>query len=147
MSKTALRALSQYEEVNLFLRGIVPMLGYKTATVEYSRGERIAGESKYPLKKMLSLASEGITSLSIKPIRAVVWTGLASLGVDFILLLLFIIQTICGADFSISKTILLVVILMGGLVLTGIGIVGEYAGKIYLETKRRPSYFIEKIVE
>ncbi len=147
MSKTALRALSQYEEVNLFLRGIVPMLGYKTATVEYSRGERIAGESKYPLKKMLSLASEGITSLSIKPIRAVLWTGLASLGVDFILLLLFIIQTICGADFSISKTILLVVILMGGLVLTGIGIVGEYAGKIYLETKRRPSYFIEKIVE
>ncbi len=147
MSKTALRALSQYAEVNLFLRGIVPMLGYKTATVEYSRGERIAGESKYPLKKMLSLASEGITSLSIKPIRAVLWTGLASLALDFILLLLFIVQAICGADFSISQTILLVVILMGGLVLTGIGIVGEYAGKIYLETKRRPAYFIEKIVE
>ncbi len=147
MSKTALRALSQYGEVNLFLRGIVPMLGYKTATVEYERGERIAGESKYPLKKMLSLATEGITSLSIKPIRAVLWTGVAALLADFVLLLVFLIQAICGQGFDISKTLLLVVILMGALILTGIGIVGEYAGKIYLETKKRPSYFIEKIVE
>lgn len=147
MSKTALEALSEYGEVNLFLRGIVPMLGYKTDTVEYERGERIAGESKYPLKKMLALASEGVTSLSAKPMRAILWSGVASLFADFVLLIIFLISLCAGVPFSIMKVILLVVILMGGLILTGIGIVGEYVGKIYLETKHRPPYIIEKIVE
>jgi len=147
MSKTALEALSQYGEVNLFLRGIVPMLGYKTDVVEYERGERIAGESKYPLKKMLGLAAEGITSLSIKPLRAIFWSGVSTLFVDFILLILFIIQLCIGNPFGSFKMLLLVMLLMGGLILLGIGIVGEYIGKIYLETKQRPSFIIETIVE
>ncbi len=147
MSKVALESLSQYGEVNLFLRGIVPMLGYKTGVVEYERGERIAGESKYPLKKMLSLAAEGITSLSTKPLRAILWSGVATLFADFILLIVFIIQLCLGNPFVISKTLLLVMLLMGGLILTGIGILGEYIGKIYLETKQRPSFIIESIVE
>ena len=147
MSKTALEALSQYGEVNLFLRGIVPMLGYKTDVVEYERGERIAGESKYPLKKMLGLAAEGITSLSIKPLRAIFWSGVSTLFADFILLILFIIQLCMGNPFGSFKVLLLVMLLMGGLILLGIGIVGEYIGKIYLETKQRPSFIIETIVE
>ena len=147
MSKTALEALSQFGEVNLFLRGTVPMLGYKTGVVEYERGERIAGESKYPLKKMLSLASEGITSLSTKPLRAILWGGIGTIFADFVLLLLFVIQAIVGIPFSGIKTLILLVLLMGGLILTSIGIIGEYIGKIYLETKHRPSYIIESIVE
>ena len=147
MSKTALEALSKYGEVNLFLRGIVPMLGYKTDTVEYERGERIAGESKYPLKKMLGLASEGITSLSAKPMRAILWSGVASLFADFVLLIIFIIQLCVGIPFSAWKILLIVMLLMGGLILTGVGIVGEYVGKIYLETKHRPLYIIESKVE
>ncbi|MEA4896251.1 MAG: glycosyltransferase family 2 protein [Oscillospiraceae bacterium] len=147
MSKTALEALSKFGEVNLFLRGIVPMLGYKTGVVEYERGERIAGESKYPLRKMLSLASEGITSLSTKPLRAILWSGVVTLFADFLLLLIFIIQAIAGVPFTGVKTLLLAVLLMGGLILTGIGIAGEYIGKIYLETKHRPSFIIESIVE
>ncbi len=147
MSKTALEAFSNYREVNLFLRGIVPMLGYKTATVEYERGERIAGESKYPLKKMLALAAEGITSLSAKPMRAILWSGVGSLFADFVLLLIFVIQACAGGTFTGTKTLLLVMILFGGLILTGLGIIGEYIGKIYLETKHRPSYLIEDIVE
>lgn len=147
MSRTALEALSQYGEVNLFLRGIVPMLGYKTATVEYERGERIAGESKYPLKKMLALATDGITSLSSKPIRFFLWSGIASILIDFILLIVFIVQACVGQGFDGWKTVLLVMLLLGGFILTGIGVVGEYVGKIYLETKHRPKYFIERIVE
>lgn len=147
MSKTALESLSQYEEVNLFLRGIVPLLGYKTGCVEYERGERIAGESKYPLKKMLSLAIEGITSLSTKPLRAILWSGVGSLFADFVLLIVFIVQAIVGSPFVISKTLILLVLLMGGLILTGLGVAGEYIGKIYLETKHRPSFIVESIVE
>ena len=147
MSKTALEALSNYGEVNLFLRGIVPMLGYKTDIVEYERGERIAGESKYPLKKMLDLAEEGVTSLSVKPLRAIFRAGAAALLACLVLLIVFIVQSAVGIAFTGWKTLLLVMLLLGGLILISIGIVGEYAGKIYLETKHRPPYFIECIVE
>lgn len=147
MSKTALEALSNYGEVNLFLRGIVPMLGYKTDVVEYERGERIAGESKYPLKKMLDLAEEGVTSLSVKPLRAIFRAGAAALLACLVLLIVFIVQSAVGIAFTGWKTLLLVMLLLGGLILISIGIVGEYAGKIYLETKHRPPYFIERIVE
>ncbi len=147
MSKAALEALSEFREVNLFLRGIVPMLGYKTGIVEYERGERIAGESKYPLKKMLGLASEGITSLSTKPLRAIFWSGVATLFTDFVLLLVFVIQAIAGVPFGSAKLLLFAILLMGGLILVGLGIIGEYIGKIYLEAKHRPSYIIESIVE
>ena len=147
MSKTALEALSNYGEVNLFLRGIVPMLGYKTDVVEYERGERIAGESKYPLKKMLDLAEEGVTSLSVKPLRAIFRAGAAALLACLVLLIVFIVQSAVGIAFTGWKTLLLVMLLLGGLILISIGIVGEYAGKIYLETKHRPPYLIERIVE
>ena len=147
MSKTALEALSQYNEVNLFLRGIVPMLGYQTGTVAYERGERVAGESKYPLKKMLSFAIEGITSLSAKPIRMIFWTGAASLLTAFVLLIVFLIQAGCGIAFSGTRLLVFLLILFGGLGLTGLGIVGEYVGKIYLEVKHRPPFIIRQIVE
>lgn len=147
MSKTALEALSNYNEVNLFLRGVVPMLGYKTASVEYERSERTAGESKYPLKKMLALATDGITSLSSKPIRFFLWSGAAATAACSILLIVFIVQAIGGNGFDIQKTILLLILLLGGLILLGTGVVGEYVGKIYLETKQRPKYFIQKILE
>lgn len=147
MSKTALEALSQYNEVNLFLRGIVPMLGYQTGTVAYERGERVAGESKYPLKKMLSFAIEGITSLSAKPIRMIFWTGAASLLTALVLLIVFLIQAGCGIAFSGTRLLVFLLILFGGLGLTGLGIVGEYVGKIYLEVKHRPPFIIRKIVE
>jgi glycosyltransferase involved in cell wall biosynthesis len=147
MSARALEALSQYGEVNLFLRGIVPMLGYKTATVEYERGERVAGESKYPLKKMLALAAEGVTSLSAKPVRFFLWTGAATLVVCAALLILFIVQACLGRGFSDFKLLLTVLLALGGLILTGIGVVGEYVGKIYLEVKHRPTFIIEEIVE
>ncbi|MEG0777673.1 MAG: glycosyltransferase family 2 protein [Oscillospiraceae bacterium] len=147
MSKTSLEALAQYGEVNLFLRGIVPMLGYKTDTVEYSRGERIAGESKYPLKKMLALAIEGITSLSTKPLRAILGCGALTMFADFILLVVFIVQACLGGGFDGFKVLLLVMLLMSGLILLGIGVVGEYVGKIYLETKHRPLYFIQSVLD
>lgn len=147
MSKVSLEALSNYGEVNLFLRGIVPMLGYKTATVEYERGARLAGESKYPLKKMLALAEDGITSLSSKPLRAIIGLGAVTELAFFVLLVLFIVQCVMGATFEGWKILLLVSLFMSGLILISIGIVGEYIGKIYLESKHRPPYFIENIVE
>ena len=120
MSKTALEALSNYGEVNLFLRGIVPMLGYKTDIVEYERGERIAGESKYPLKKMLDLAEEGVTSLSVKPLRAIFRAGAAALLACLVLLIVFIVQSAVGIAFTGWKTLLLVMLLLGGLILISI---------------------------
>jgi glycosyltransferase involved in cell wall biosynthesis len=147
MSRTALEALSQYDEVNLFLRGIVPMLGYQTDTVAYERGERVAGESKYPLKKMLSFAVEGITSLSAKPMRMIFWTGAASLAAAFVLLIVFLVQAGCGSAFTGTKLLVFLMIFFGGLGLTGLGIVGEYVGKIYLEVKHRPPFIIKQIIE
>lgn len=137
MSKRALDALSEYGEVNLFLRGIVPQLGYKTAKVEYDRHERFAGESKYPISKMLNLAADGITSFSVKPIRMI-----TSIGV--ILFICSVIFLIWSAVANGSFLTLASVWLLGSLQLTAIGIVGSYVGKTYMETKRRPRYFIEK---
>ena len=142
MSKRALEALSEYTEVNLFLRGIVPMLGYRTDTVEYARGERFAGESKYPLKKMLAFALDGITSLSDRPIQLILGLGLlttagglATLPVTF--------RKYRNSDREDDTSLIVSNIwTVGGLVLTSIGIVGDYTGKIYLETKHRPRYFI-----
>lgn len=146
MSRRALEALSAYGEVNLFLRGIVPMLGYKTGIVEYERGERFAGESKYSLKKMLSLASDGITSLSSKPLKLITFTGILSLAAAFALLVVFIVGSFFGRTLLGWRILLFTMILFGGLILLAIGVVGEYVGKIYLETKHRPRYFISEIV-
>lgn len=146
MSRRALEALEQYGEVNLFLRGIIPMLGFKTDVVEYERAERFAGESKYPLKKMLELAVEGITSLTTRPLRAVTFLGAGILAADALLLVIFVVGAVLGRDMLNWRILLLAILLMGGLILTALGVVGEYVGKIYLETKHRPRYFIDQIL-
>jgi glycosyltransferase involved in cell wall biosynthesis len=146
MSRRALDSLAEYGEVNLFLRGIIPMLGYKTAVVEYERAERFAGESKYPLKKMLELAVEGVTSLTTRPLRAVTFLGFGILAVDIILLLVFLIGAFQGISMLDWKILLFTILLIGGLIIVSLGVVGEYVGKIYMETKRRPRYFIDRFL-
>ncbi len=143
LSYRALLALSQYREVNLFLRGIVPMLGYKTCKVYYERSERFAGESKYPLKKMLSFAAEGITSLTIKPIRMITALGFLCFLVSIAMLIYSLIRHFTGHTVSGWTSLVVSIWCLGGLQLLAIGIVGEYVGKTYLETKQRPKYIIE----
>lgn len=146
MSKRALGELANYKEVNLFLRGIVPMIGFKTDVVTYERHERFAGESKYPLKKMLGLAVDGITSLSIKPIRFIVFLGAFIFVCSILMLIYSLVQHFLG-NTTIGWTSLIVSIwAIGGLQLLAIGVIGEYIGKIYLETKERPKYIIEKVL-
>jgi glycosyltransferase involved in cell wall biosynthesis len=143
MSRRALEELSGYEEVNVFLRGMVPMLGFRTGEVYYSRAPRMQGESKYPLRKMLAFAFEGITSLSIKPIRMITFLGVFIFLVSLGMLLYVLIRHFLGYT-VVGWTFLAVSVWgIGGLQLLGIGIVGEYIGKIYLETKRRPRYHVE----
>lgn len=146
MSRRALDELAKYKEVNLFLRGIVPMIGFQTGIVTYERHERFAGESKYPLKKMLALAVDGITSLSIKPIRAIVLLGMLIFLCSIAMLVYSLVQHFLG-NTSIGWTSLIVSIwAIGGLQLLAIGVIGEYIGKIYLETKERPKYIIEEVL-
>ncbi len=143
MSKRALKALSQYSEVNLFLRGIVPLIGFKTATVEYERSERFAGESKYPLKKMINFAVDGITSFSIKPIRFITGLGALIMGITVVVFLISLIVGIFGGGYSRFFPFDCLVGFMGSLQLIAVGVVGEYVGKNYMETKARPRYFIK----
>ncbi len=146
MSRRALEELENYKEVNLFLRGIVPMIGFKTDVVTYERHKRFAGESKYPLKKMLALAVDGITSLSIKPIRFIVFLGMLIFVCSIAMLIYSLVQHFLG-NTSIGWTSLIVSIwAIGGLQLLAIGVIGEYIGKIYLETKERPKYIIERVL-
>ena len=146
MSRRALDELAKYKEVNLFLRGIVPMIGFQTGIVTYERHERFAGESKYPLKKMLALAVDGITSLSIKPIRVIVVLGMLIFLCSIAMLIYSLVQHFLG-NTSIGWTSLIVSIwAIGGLQLLAIGVIGEYIGKIYLETKARPKYIIEEVL-
>lgn len=141
-----MESLRNFEEVNLFLRGMIPMLGYKTAIVEYARGERVAGESKYPLLKMLSLALEGVTSLSIRPLRMITSIGAAVAIMAFAGALISIGQWLAGVTVSGWASLIVAVSLLGGMQLLAIGMVGEYIGKMYLEVKRRPRYIIEQSV-
>ena len=143
MSARALEGLSQFKEVNLFLRGIVPMIGYPSTKVYYERAPRFAGESKYPLKKMLSFAMQGITSLSVKPIRLITSLGITIFGISIIMLIYFLIRHLTGHTLPGWTSIAVSVWAIGGLQLLAIGIIGEYIGKIYLETKARPKYLIE----
>lgn len=143
MSKRALEGLAEYKEVNLFLRGIVPMIGYKSSIVEYERFERTAGESKYPLTKMLALAWEGITSLSIKPIRMVMWLGIIIFIVSILFLIYSLISFCTGSAISGWASTFISIWAIGGLQLAAIGIIGEYIGKVYLETKHRPRFLVE----
>lgn len=144
MSKRTLKALVSYPERNLFLRGIVPMLGYSSASVYYDRKERFAGESKYPFAKMLNFALDGITSFSVKPLRLITTSGLVFMLASIIAIIYALSAFIGGHVFPGWTSLLISVWFIGGAVLTAIGIIGEYIGKIYKEVKRRPRYFIEK---
>ena len=146
MSKDALSALSEFEERNLFLRGIVPILGYKSDTVMYDRSERFAGESKYPLKKMLSFAFDGITSFSINPIRIVSSLGILACLFAVVMAVYAVVQKFMGNTDSGWASIICSIWLLGGLQLLGIGLIGEYIGKTYKEVKRRPRYIVEKTI-
>lgn len=146
MSKRALDGLAEFREVNLFLRGMVPMVGYKSDIVTYERGERAAGESKYPLSKMLALAFEGITSLSVRPIRFVTWLGALAFGVSIVMLIVFLVQYFLGVTVAGWATIVVSLWALGGLQLLALGVIGEYIGKIYLETKQRPRFIVEKFL-
>ena len=144
MSKRALNELANYKEVNLFLRGIVPMIGFKTDVVTYERHERLAGESKYPLKKMLGLAFDGITSLSVKPIRMVFFAGLFITILSFIGIIWAVIAAIAGHSVAGWASLACLVCFVGGMQCLFLGIIGEYIGKIYLEVKQRPRYIISE---
>ena len=147
MSKRALEGLAEFREVNLFLRGIVPMIGYKTSSVYYERTERFAGESKYPLKKMISFALEGITSLSSKPIRYITIIGFLIFAVSILMLINFIVRWAIGATAPGWASVICSVWAIGGLIMLSLGIIGEYIGKIYLEAKARPKYIIKEDLE
>lgn len=146
MSKRALDALSEFKETNLFLRGIVPLIGFKAGFVSYERQERFAGKSKYPLRKMLSFAAEGIFSFSIKPIKMIASLGAIVFTVSIIMLIYALVSHAMGVTVQGWTSILFSVWAIGGLQLLSIGIIGEYIGKIYLETKSRPKYIIEKFL-
>ncbi|MGN8897736.1 glycosyltransferase family 2 protein [Flavonifractor sp. HCP28S3_F3] len=147
MSKRALEGLAQFKEVNLFLRGIVPMIGYRTGTVTYERGERFAGESKYPLKKMLSFAMEGITSLSVKPIRMITGLGFLVFLISIAMLIYSIVRWAMGETIMGWASLICSVWAIGGLILLSLGVIGEYIGKIYLETKERPRFLLREVLE
>lgn len=147
MSRRAVEALSQYDEVNLFLRGIVPLIGFKTDVVNYARSERFAGVSKYPLKKMLSFAFDGITSFSIRPIRMITFLGLFISVISMFLILYIVISSFFNRTVTGWNSIVCSLWLLGGLQLLAIGIVGEYIGKIYLEVKHRPRFFEDKYLK
>ncbi|EID45512.1 glycosyltransferase family 2 protein [Parageobacillus thermoglucosidasius] len=144
MSKRALEELSRYTEVNIFLRGIVPLLGFRTTKVFYDRKERFAGQSKYPLKKMLSFAFDGITSFSIAPIRFITFIGFLAFFLSSIAGIYALAVKLLGHAESGWTSIIISIWFIGGLLLMGIGLIGEYIGKIYQEVKRRPRFTIEK---
>lgn len=147
MSKRALEGLAEFNEVNLFLRGIVPMIGYTTAMVSYERGERFAGESKYPLKKMLSFAMEGITSLSTRPIRYITMLGFLVFFISVLMLGYSVIRWATGDTIIGWASVICSVWAIGGLILLSLGVIGEYIGKIYLETKGRPRFLIQEVLD
>jgi Glycosyltransferases involved in cell wall biogenesis len=134
----------KYQEENVFLRGMIPLLGFRSTEVYYNRAERYAGESKYPLKKMLNFAIDGITSFSIAPIRMVTYLGTSVAGIGFLAAFYAIIQKILGHTVTGWSSVILSIWLIGGLQLIAIGVIGEYIGKIFKETKHRPRYTIEK---
>ena len=146
MSRRAVEGLSQFKEVNLFLRGIVPQIGYSWTTVEYERAKRFAGESKYPLKKMLSFAFDGITSFSVKPLRLILVLGAVIFALSLVMLLWTLIRWIAGATVSGWASLMCSIWMIGGIQLLALGVIGEYVGKVYSETKARPRFIIERVL-
>ncbi|CDZ83678.1 MULTISPECIES: glycosyltransferase family 2 protein [Citrobacter] len=147
LSRRALNSLLQYKEQNLYIRGLIPLIGYPSDKVYYSRHERAAGESKYPLRKMLALALEGITSFSVTPLRIVTALGfiisiLSSIGVIYTLAQYFLGHTVSG-----WASMILAVLFIGGVQMLCLGVIGEYIGKIYIESKKRPKFFISEVTE
>ena len=147
MSKRALEQFYKYKEENLYIRGIVPLIGYKTACVYYDRKVRVAGESKYPLKKMLALAIEGITSFSVKPIRYIILLGVISVFLSMAALIYALISFIFLTVEPGWTSLIVSIWFLGGVQLISIGLIGEYIGKIYMEVKGRPRYNIDKYIE
>ena len=144
MSQKAVKALLEFKEVNLFLRGLVPMVGFKYSCVEYSRKERMAGKSKYPLKKMLAFAFDGITSLSVKPIRLITAFGFIVAAISLIGIIWSVITAFMGMSVAGWASTVSIICFLGGVQLLSLGVIGEYIGKIYLEVKHRPRYIIDK---
>ena len=144
LSSRALEEFAKFKEVNLFLRGMVPLVGFKSTCVTYERHERIAGESHYPLSKMLSLAFDGITSLSIKPIRFITGFGVFVALVSFIGVIWAIVEALLGATVSGWASMTSIICFVSGVQLICLGVIGEYIGKIYMETKHRPRYIISE---
>lgn len=146
MSRRAVEEFSKYKETNLFLRGMIPLMGYRTDSVYYDRKERVAGESKYPLKKMLALAFNGISSFSVKPISLVLGTGMIIVLISFFAALYALISYFTGHVVQGWTSLILSIWFLGGMQLLAIGLVGQYIGKIYIEVKGRPRYNIEKLL-
>ena len=144
LSSRVLQEFANFKEVNIFLRGMVPLVGFKSTSVYYERHERIAGESHYPLKKMLALAFDGITSLSVKPIRMITTAGILIALLSFIGVIWAVVGEFMGNTVSGWASMVCIVCFMGGIQLLCLGVIGEYVGKIYLETKHRPRYIISE---
>ena len=144
LSSRVLQELAKFEEVNIFLRGMVPLVGFKSTSVFYERSERMAGKSHYPLRKMLALAADGVTSLSIKPIRIIMTLGLITSLLSFAGILWAVIQHLLGRTISGWSSMICIICFIGGVQLISLGVIGEYVGKTYLETKRRPRYIISE---
>ena len=147
MSRRALDGLARFTEVNLFLRGIVPMIGYRTDVVEYRRGERFAGESKYPLKKMVAFALEGVTSLSVRPLRMITGLGFLVFLVSLVMIAYNVVRWATGNTVTGWASLACSVWLIGGLILLSLGVIGEYIGKLYLESKGRPRFLIREVLD
>jgi len=146
MSRRAVEGLAQFKEVNLFLRGIVPQVGFAWTTVEYERAKRFAGESKYPLKKMLAFAFDGITSFSIKPIRMILFIGAVIFVLSLIMLAWTLIGKLLGNTVSGWASLMCSIWMIGGIQLLSLGLIGEYIGKVYSESKQRPRFIIENVL-
>lgn len=144
MSSRVLNEFANFKEVNIFLRGMVPLVGFKSTSVYYERAERIAGESHYPLKKMLALAFDGITSLSVKPIRLITSFGALVSVISFVGVIWAVVEAILGSTVAGWASTTSIVCFMGGIQLLCLGVIGEYIGKIYLETKQRPRFIISE---
>ena len=144
ISSKVLKEFANFHEVNLFLRGLVPLVGFKSTTVEYVRHERLAGESHYPLKKMLALAMDGVTSLSVKPLHMIMSFGIIVALISFVGCIWALVTALCGRSVAGWASMTCIICFVSGVQLISLGIIGEYIGKIYLETKQRPQYIISE---